>query len=51
VKIKVILGASILLLVSGQANAELVDNGDWTTDTNTGLDWLDSAGEVNRHIN
>jgi hypothetical protein len=39
-KIKLILGASILLL-SVQASAELVDNGDWTTDTASGLDWLD----------
>ena len=39
-KIKLILAASILL-VSGQANAALIDNGILTTDTTSGLDWLD----------
>ena len=38
---KLLLGATILLLVSVQVNAEIVDNGDWTTDTSSGLDWLD----------
>jgi hypothetical protein len=31
----------ILLSVSGSAQASLVDNGDFTSDTLTGLDWLD----------
>lgn len=32
-----------LLSVLSQANAVLVDNGDYTTDTRTGLDWLDMS--------
>jgi hypothetical protein len=39
-KVKLILGA-LVLLMSGQVNSALIDNGDWTTDTSTGLDWLD----------
>jgi len=40
VKIKLILGTLILLL-SGQVNAAIIDNDYFTTDTNSGLDWLD----------
>ncbi len=47
-KIKLILGASILLLVSVQANASIIDNGDRTTDSVSGLDWLDVTFSMNR---
>ena len=39
-KIRAILGASILLL-SGEVHAAIIDNDYFTTDTNSGLDWLD----------
>lgn len=32
---------SILIVFSSTANAALIDNGDYTTDTISGLDWLD----------
>jgi len=44
------------LVLSASVNAALIDNGDYTTDTDTGLDWLDltytdgiSYNEVNNH--
>jgi hypothetical protein len=40
-KIKTILGASILLLVSVQVNAAIIDMGDYQLDGNTGMQWLD----------
>ncbi len=46
-KIKSILGCSILLLVSVQANAAIINNATWTTDTDSGLDWLDVTASVN----
>jgi hypothetical protein len=36
-----IIGIGYLLSVSTLANATLIDNGDYTTDTESGLDWLD----------
>jgi hypothetical protein len=38
--IRAILG-TLILLVSVQVNAALIDNGDWTTDDESGLEWLD----------
>jgi hypothetical protein len=46
VKIRAILGA-LILLVSGQVNAAIISYGSWTTDTDTGLDWLDVTASVN----
>jgi hypothetical protein len=36
-----IIGIGFILSVSTLANATLIDNGDYTTDTVSGLDWLD----------
>jgi hypothetical protein len=36
-----IIGIGFILSVSTLANATLIDNGDYTTDTESGLDWLD----------
>jgi hypothetical protein len=36
-----LLSATILLFAAGLAKAALVDNGTYTTDTGSGLDWLD----------
>jgi hypothetical protein len=36
-----IIGIGYLLSVSTLANATFIDNGDYTTDTESGLDWLD----------
>jgi hypothetical protein len=37
-----------LVLLAFDSNAELVDNGTYTTDTRTNLDWLDLTETVNR---
>lgn len=42
-KIRSILLSLALLSGSASANAILVDNEDFTTDTRTGLDWLDMS--------
>ena len=57
-KIKLILGASILLLVSGQINAALIER-DWQTtgdglityDASTGLEWLDLTATADMTYN
>jgi hypothetical protein len=36
-----IIGIGFILSVSTLSNATLIDNGDYTTDTESGLDWLD----------
>jgi hypothetical protein len=36
-----IMGIGIILSFSTLANATLIDNGDYSTDTESGLDWLD----------
>jgi hypothetical protein len=36
-----IIGIGFILSVSTLANATLIDNGDYSTDTESGLDWLD----------
>ena len=36
-----LLAVSALLMAAGSALADLVDNGTTTTDTDTGLEWLD----------
>jgi hypothetical protein len=36
-----IIGIGFILSVSTLANATLIDNGNYTTDTESGLDWLD----------
>jgi hypothetical protein len=36
-----IIGIGFILSVSTLANATFIDNGDYTTDTESGLDWLD----------
>jgi hypothetical protein len=36
-----IIGIGLILSVSTLANATLIDNGDYSTDTESGLDWLD----------
>jgi hypothetical protein len=39
----------LLLLFAGfQANATIIDNGTYTTDTDSGLDWLDVTASINR---
>jgi hypothetical protein len=38
-----IIGIGFILSVSTLANATLIDNGDYSTDTESGLDWLDWA--------
>lgn len=40
-KNKIILGVSILLIVSGQVNAAIIDMGNYQYDESTGLEWLD----------
>jgi hypothetical protein len=42
-----IIGIGYLLSVSTLANATLIDNGDYTTDTESGLDWLDWTKTLN----
>ena len=49
-KIKILLGASFLFF-SAIANATLIDNIDWSTDTDSGLDWLDVTNTVGRNYN
>jgi hypothetical protein len=43
-----IIGMGFMLSVSTLANATLIDNGDYTTDTESGLDWLDWTLTVNK---
>jgi hypothetical protein len=42
-----IIGIGFILSVSTLANATLIDNGDYTTDTVSGLDWLDWTETLN----
>ncbi len=42
-----IIGIGFILSVSTLANATLIDNGDYTTDTESGLDWLDWTETMN----
>ena len=42
-----IIGIGFILSVSTLANATLIDNGDYTTDTVSGLDWLDWTKTLN----
>jgi hypothetical protein len=42
-----IIGIGYLLSVSTLANATFIDNGDYTTDTESGLDWLDWTETIN----
>ena len=42
---------TVLLAMSFQVSASLIDNGDFTTDTSSGLDWLDLTVTVNRSYN
>jgi hypothetical protein len=42
-----VIGIGFILSVSTLANATLIDNGDYTTDTESGLDWLDWTETVN----
>jgi hypothetical protein len=43
-----IIGIGFILSVSTLANATLIDNGDYTTDTESGLDWLDWTLTINK---
>jgi hypothetical protein len=45
------LTAGILTLSVTVANAALIDNGDYTTDTNSGLNWLDLTLSLSRSYN
>jgi hypothetical protein len=38
---KFFIGVVVLMVAMGSSNAALINNGDYTTDTETGLDWLD----------
>jgi hypothetical protein len=42
-----IIGIGFILSVSTLANATFIDNGDYTTDTESGLDWLDWTETMN----
>jgi hypothetical protein len=42
-----IIGIGFILSVSTLANATLIDNGDYSTDTESGLDWLDWTETIN----
>jgi hypothetical protein len=42
-----IIGIGFILSVSTLANATFIDNGDYTTDTESGLDWLDWTETLN----
>jgi hypothetical protein len=42
-----IIGIGLILSVSTLANATLIDNGDFTSDTESGLDWLDWTKTLN----
>jgi hypothetical protein len=44
-----IIGIGFILSVSTLANATLIDNGDYSTDTESGLDWLDWT-ETNKNM-
>jgi hypothetical protein len=50
-KIKTILEALLLLLVSVQVNAAIIDNGSWTADTESSLDWLDLSATTGYSYN
>lgn len=43
--------ASLFVLVVGSTQAALIDNGTYTTDTASGLDWLDVTTSVNMSYN
>ena len=45
--IKSIMLAVTALVLSTSVNAALIDNGDYTTDSSTGLDWLDLTDTTN----
>ncbi|MDQ8183179.1 VPDSG-CTERM sorting domain-containing protein [Pelagicoccus sp. SDUM812005] len=49
--IKKTLLALALAFSSFQAQAVLIDNGDYTTDTETGLDWLDMSFTIGKTYN
>ncbi len=51
--IKSIVGAACacLMVVSFSANSAIIDNGTYTTDTATDLDWLDVTASINRSYN
>ena len=51
-RLKIIVSMLVLSLgLSTNANAAFVDSGDFLTDTDTGLDWLDVTLSVNRTYN
>ena len=51
-KYAVILLSSIVLFnISHSANATIIDNGDYTTDTTSGFDWLDITFTLDRSYN
>jgi hypothetical protein len=49
IKFLKIIGIGFILSVSTLANATLIDNGDYTTDTESGLDWLDWTLTLDKH--
>jgi len=48
IRIKTILASLLLFGLFSSANASLIDNGSYTSDTQTGLDWLDLTETQNK---
>jgi len=47
----IVISFTLLFSFSAAINAEVIDNGPYTTDTETGLDWLDVTASVEKSYN
>ena len=45
------IGVVLSILATGSAQALIIDHGTYTTDTTTGLDWLDVTASLGRTFN
>jgi len=51
VNLRMLVLATIILVISNSANATLIDNGGYVTDTTSGLDWLKLTATQDRSYN
>jgi hypothetical protein len=48
--LRTLVGGVALVFIASGANASLIDNGSYTTDTVSGLDWLDLSATVGQSV-